>query len=71
MMSRGEVALVVASAGLQAGIVEEKLFSTAIVMTLVTTIITPVALKLLYHESAGQEEVPAIGQMAVPEAAAM
>lgn len=49
MMSRGEVALVVAAAGLQAGIVEDKLFSAAIVMTLVTTMLTPIGLKLLYR----------------------
>jgi Kef-type K+ transport system membrane component KefB len=71
MMSRGEVALVVASAGLQAGIVEEKLFSAAIVMTLVTTIITPIGLKLLYRESRVLEEVPDSGPLAIPEAVAI
>lgn len=75
MMSRGEVALVVASAGLQAGIVEEKLFSAAIVMTLVTTIITPIGLKLLYRESpvveTARDDLPESVPMAVPEAVAI
>jgi Kef-type K+ transport system membrane component KefB len=56
MMSRGEVALVVAAAGFQAGIVDEKLFSAAIVMTLVTTIMTPIALKLLYRDDPVETE---------------
>ncbi|MEO8458734.1 MAG: cation:proton antiporter [Chloroflexota bacterium] len=51
MMSRGEVALVVAAAGLQAGIVEDKLFSAAIIMTLVTTILTPIGLKVMYRRN--------------------
>lgn len=51
MMSRGEVALVIAAAGLNAGIVEGPLFSATIVMTLVTTILTPIALKLTYRRS--------------------
>jgi Kef-type K+ transport system membrane component KefB len=48
MMSRGEVALVIASAGLAAGAVGPSVFSAAIVMTLVTTILTPILLKLIH-----------------------
>jgi Kef-type K+ transport system membrane component KefB len=48
MMSRGEVALVIASAGLAAGAVGPGVFSAAILMTLVTTIITPLVLKLVH-----------------------
>jgi Kef-type K+ transport system membrane component KefB len=74
MMSRGEVALVVAAAGLQAGIVEDKLFSAAIVMTLVTTILTPIAMKVVYRlQAASPAEAPAEvregGAMPIPEAA--
>lgn len=73
MMSRGEVALVVAAAGLQAGIVEDKLFSAAIVMTLVTTILTPIGLKVLYRMSATQSEPEPVhsGLNALPEAASL
>jgi Kef-type K+ transport system membrane component KefB len=48
MMSRGEVALVIASAGLAAGAVGPTVFSAAIVMTLVTTILTPILLKMIH-----------------------
>lgn len=48
MMSRGEVALVVAAAGLEAGAVDHALFSASIAMALVTTVLTPIALKLAY-----------------------
>ncbi|MBI3970709.1 MAG: cation:proton antiporter [Chloroflexi bacterium] len=47
MISRGEVALVVAAAGRAAGLVDERIFSAAVAMTLVTTVITPLALRLL------------------------
>ncbi len=48
MVSRGEVALVVAAAGLAAGAVGPGVFSAAILMTLVTTIITPIGLKAVF-----------------------
>jgi Kef-type K+ transport system membrane component KefB len=56
MMSRGEVALVIASAGLAAGAVGPSVFSAAIVMTLVTTILTPILLKLIHVSSAATYE---------------
>jgi len=48
MMSRGEVALVVAAAGLEAGAVDHALFSASIAMALVTTVLTPILLKAAY-----------------------
>jgi Kef-type K+ transport system membrane component KefB len=48
MMSRGEVALVIAAAGLSAGAVGGSVFSASIIMTLLTTILTPVVLKFLH-----------------------
>jgi Kef-type K+ transport system membrane component KefB len=51
MMSRGEVALVVAAAGASAGVVDGALFSSTVLMALVTTIITPLLLKLTYSEA--------------------
>jgi Kef-type K+ transport system membrane component KefB len=47
MISRGEVALVVASVGRTAGLVDERVFSACIAMTLATTLLTPMALRLL------------------------
>ena len=54
MMSRGEVALVIAAAGLDAGVVEGSIFSAAVLMTLTTTLLTPILLKLW----TGREEEP-------------
>jgi Kef-type K+ transport system membrane component KefB len=48
MISRGEVALITASIGLQAGLITSSLFSTVILITLITTLITPLLLKLVY-----------------------
>jgi Kef-type K+ transport system membrane component KefB len=48
MVSRGEVALVVATIGLQTRVIGTREFSVAIVMTVVTTLITPVFLKLAF-----------------------
>ena len=48
MVSRGEVALVLAGAGLTAGLIDANLFSVLIVVTLVTTLVTPPLLRLAY-----------------------
>lgn len=48
MISRGEVALITATIGLQARLLTPALFSIVILITLVTTLITPVLLNLLY-----------------------
>jgi len=47
MVSRGEVALIVASKGAAAGLMSAIYFGPVIVMVVVTTIITPVLLKLV------------------------
>lgn len=48
MISRGEVALVIASIGLSAGFISNQIFSVVILMTVFTTIVTPILLKLSY-----------------------
>ncbi len=48
MISRGEVALITATIGLQAGLIDASLFSMVIMITLVTTLVTPLLLKLVY-----------------------
>lgn len=47
MVSRGEVALVLAGAALAAGAIDSTLFSALIVMTLLTTLVTPPLLRVL------------------------
>ena len=53
MMSRGEVALVIAAAGLANGAVGASVFSASIIMTLVTTILTPILLKMVAASGGG------------------
>lgn len=48
MIPRGEVALIVASIGLQAGILNTDLFSMLVLMTVATTVITPLFLRVVY-----------------------
>ena len=48
MMARGEVALIVAQKGMSEGLVEPAYFTSVILLIIVTSVITPVLLKLLY-----------------------
>lgn len=48
MMTRGEVALIVAQKGLSSGIIEAKYFTSVILLILISSISTPIILKLLY-----------------------
>lgn len=48
MMTRGEVALIVAQKGLQVGMIESKYFTAVILLILVSSVTTPILLKLLY-----------------------
>jgi Kef-type K+ transport system membrane component KefB/mannitol/fructose-specific phosphotransferase system IIA component (Ntr-type) len=51
MVPRGEVALIIAGIGLSGGLISEDLFSSAIMMTLVTTIFTPPLLSKIFSFS--------------------
>ncbi len=48
MVSRGEVGLIVATVGLQSGLIGDGVFAAAVIMVLTTTILTPMMLRLLY-----------------------
>lgn len=48
MMTRGEVALIVAQKGLSSGIIDAKYFTSVILLILTSSIVTPIILKLLY-----------------------
>jgi Kef-type K+ transport system membrane component KefB len=48
MMTRGEVALIVAQRGLKAGILDSKYFTAVILLIVVSSILTPVLLKTIY-----------------------
>jgi Kef-type K+ transport system membrane component KefB len=50
MISRGEVGLIVAGVGLSAGVLTSSVYSTIVLMVAVTTIITPIWLKMNYRK---------------------
>ena len=50
MMTRGEVALIVAKRGLEADMLESKFFTSVILLIITSSILTPILLKLLYKE---------------------
>lgn len=49
MISRGEVALIVATKGAALGLIDTAFFGPVIVVVVVTTIVTPILLKLVFH----------------------
>ncbi len=66
MMTRGEVALIVASKGLNVGLMDQKYFVAVILLIICSSIVTPIVLKLLYkgeplpgEEKAAQVEAKA------------
>lgn len=48
MISRGEVALITANIGLQKGIISENIFLPTVIVVVLTTIITPILLKMSF-----------------------
>jgi Kef-type K+ transport system membrane component KefB len=59
MISRGEVALVIAGAGLAGGLLDANIFSVLIVVTLATTLVTPPLLRLAFI-TRGKKTQPAL-----------
>ncbi len=50
MISRGEVALIVATKGADLGLINTELFGPVLVVVVITTIITPILLKLVFRD---------------------
>ncbi|MCR5755465.1 MAG: cation:proton antiporter [Acetatifactor sp.] len=55
MMTRGEVALIVAQKGLSVGLMDSKYFTSVILLIIVSSITTPIILKLLYSKDNNAE----------------
>jgi Kef-type K+ transport system membrane component KefB len=53
MLPRGEVALIVAGVGLASGVIESDIFGVAIMMTLITTIMSPIILVPAFSKGGG------------------
>ncbi|WP_438349060.1 cation:proton antiporter [Paenibacillus sp. FA6] len=50
MISRGEVALIIAATGLQTGLLLPEYFTSVIIVVILTTLVTPPLLKYFFHE---------------------
>lgn len=59
MMTRGEVALIVAQKGLSAKIIEPVFFTPVILLIIISSILTPIALKMLYARDGAAPAVSA------------
>lgn len=51
MISRGEVALIIAATGLQSGLLQPEYFTSIIIMVIITTLVTPPMLKMLFKSA--------------------
>lgn len=59
MISRGEVALIVATKGMSMGLMKDEFFAPLVLVVVATTIVTPILLKLAYKYQANHEaDVP-------------
>ena len=56
MISRGEVALIVANKGKAVGLMSDKFFAPVIIMVVFTTVVTPVLLKLVFKDKTSEPE---------------
>lgn len=56
MISRGEVALIVANKGIACGLMSTVLFGPIVIMVIVTTIVTPILLKIVFKDKGTQSE---------------
>lgn len=61
MMTRGEVALIVATKGLNAGMMDSVYFTAVILLIIVSSILTPILLKLLFTEKTTDAIESAVG----------
>lgn len=50
MMTRGEVALIVAQKGLSVGLIDSAYFTPVILLIILSSVLTPIILKMLYHK---------------------
>lgn len=56
MVSRGEVALIIAAIGLESKLLNQELFAALVVVVLITTIVTPPLMKLIFKEEENQRQ---------------
>jgi len=60
MMTRGEVALIVAQRGMALNVIDQKFFSSVILLIIVSSILTPIILKMLYLNKSFPHRQPSV-----------
>ncbi|MNK82097.1 High-affinity Na(+)/H(+) antiporter NhaS3 [compost metagenome] len=50
MVSRGEVALIIAAIGLESGLLSPEMMTVLVIVVLITTMVTPLLMKLFFKE---------------------
>ncbi len=60
MMTRGEVALIITNKGLGLGIIDSSYFTAVILLIIVSSIVTPIVLKLLFGKTDGEKNEKAV-----------
>ena len=63
MVSSGEVALIVASKGIKVGLMNEAFFGPIIIMVVLTTVITPILLKIVFKDRENDPDVYASSEL--------
>ncbi|MGZ2359798.1 cation:proton antiporter [Streptomyces sp. 372A] len=66
--TRGLTELIVLSVGLQAGVLDQRLYSYMVVMALVTTAMAGVVLRFVYPADRVRRDIEALGRTAAPDA---
>jgi len=56
MVSRGEVALIIATIGLESGLLNPDYFTVLVIVVILTTLITPFLLKIIFQGQTGTQE---------------
>ena len=60
MMTRGEIALIVAQKGLDVGMLDPMFFTPVIILIIVSSVLTPIFLKLLFNEPSPQNQMESV-----------
>mgnify|MGYP000199467635 FL=1 len=64
MISRGEVALIVANKGASVGLMSEKFMTPLVIMVVFTTIVTPILLKFVFPKKKDNSRETPSGELA-------
>ena len=67
MASRGEVGLIVATVGLTSGLIGDEIFASIVLVVVATTLVTPLWLRRLYHDTRAKSEAGAGSKTASEE----